>query len=154
MEHRALRGKTARVVVTMGMPAAAYRWYFGAHDLANATEIARGMVARYGMDKRLGHATDETERSPLFGAAAEGFERRRFSEPTPRAIDQSVRTIVDAAFERAVAVLATRRELLEEGAKQLLLEETLERDDLDALRARCTTPENRAGPASPVARCA
>jgi putative NADPH-quinone reductase len=28
-----LRGKTARVVVTMGMPAAAYRWYFGAHSL-------------------------------------------------------------------------------------------------------------------------
>ena len=28
-----LRGKTARVVVTMGMPAAAYRWYFGAHGL-------------------------------------------------------------------------------------------------------------------------
>jgi putative NADPH-quinone reductase len=28
-----LRGKTARVVVTMGMPAAFYRWYFGAHSL-------------------------------------------------------------------------------------------------------------------------
>ena len=26
-----LRGKTARVLVTMGMPAAVYRWYFGAH---------------------------------------------------------------------------------------------------------------------------
>jgi putative NADPH-quinone reductase len=28
-----LRGKTARVVVTMGMPATVYRWYFGAHSL-------------------------------------------------------------------------------------------------------------------------
>ena len=28
-----LRGKTARVVVTMGMPAAVYRWFFGAHGL-------------------------------------------------------------------------------------------------------------------------
>jgi putative NADPH-quinone reductase len=28
-----LRGKTARVVVTMGMPASVYRWYFGAHSL-------------------------------------------------------------------------------------------------------------------------
>jgi cell division protease FtsH len=129
-------------------------WSTGAaDDLAKASEIARGMVARYGMDKRLGHATYETERSPLLGAAAEGFERRRFSEATARAIDQSVRAIVNAAFERAVAVLAARRELLEEGAKQLLLEETLERDDLDALRARFTTPENRADPA-PVARLA
>jgi putative NADPH-quinone reductase len=28
-----LKGKTARVVVTMGMPATVYRWYFGAHSL-------------------------------------------------------------------------------------------------------------------------
>jgi putative NADPH-quinone reductase len=28
-----LTGKTARVVVTMGMPAIIYRWYFGAHSL-------------------------------------------------------------------------------------------------------------------------
>ena len=28
-----LRGKTARIVVTMGMPALSYRWYFGAHGL-------------------------------------------------------------------------------------------------------------------------
>ena len=30
-----LRGRTARVVVTMGMPAAVYRWFFGAHGLKN-----------------------------------------------------------------------------------------------------------------------
>jgi len=28
-----LKGRSARVVVTMGMPAFAYRWYFGAHTL-------------------------------------------------------------------------------------------------------------------------
>jgi len=28
-----LKGKSARVVVTMGMPAPVYRWYFGAHSL-------------------------------------------------------------------------------------------------------------------------
>jgi putative NADPH-quinone reductase len=30
---RKLKGKSARVIVTMGMPAAAYRYYFGAHSL-------------------------------------------------------------------------------------------------------------------------
>lgn len=30
---RRLTGRSARVVVTMGMPALAYRWYFGAHSL-------------------------------------------------------------------------------------------------------------------------
>lgn len=31
--HKALTGRSARVVVTMGMPALVYRWYFGAHRL-------------------------------------------------------------------------------------------------------------------------
>jgi len=30
---RLLKGKSARIVVTMGMPALFYRWYFGAHSL-------------------------------------------------------------------------------------------------------------------------
>lgn len=32
---RLLKGKSARIVVTMGMPALVYRWYFGAHGLRN-----------------------------------------------------------------------------------------------------------------------
>jgi len=32
-ERKLLRGKSARVVVTMGMPAAVYRWYFRAHSV-------------------------------------------------------------------------------------------------------------------------
>jgi putative NADPH-quinone reductase len=31
--RKLLRGRSARIVVTMGMPALAYRWYFGAHGL-------------------------------------------------------------------------------------------------------------------------
>ena len=30
-----MKGKSARIVVTMGMPAAVYRWYFRAHGLKN-----------------------------------------------------------------------------------------------------------------------
>lgn len=32
---RKFKGKSARIVVTMGMPALVYRWYFGAHSLKN-----------------------------------------------------------------------------------------------------------------------
>jgi len=31
--EKRLKGRTARVVITMGMPAFVYRWYFGAHSL-------------------------------------------------------------------------------------------------------------------------
>jgi putative NADPH-quinone reductase len=30
-----LKGRSARIIVTMGMPALVYRWYFGAHGLKN-----------------------------------------------------------------------------------------------------------------------
>lgn len=33
MGKKLLKGKTARIVVTMGMPTLMYRWYFGAHSL-------------------------------------------------------------------------------------------------------------------------
>lgn len=33
MPRKLLAGRTARIVVTMGMPAFIYRWYFGAHGL-------------------------------------------------------------------------------------------------------------------------
>lgn len=33
--QRPLQGKSARVVVTMGMPALIYRWFYGAHGLKN-----------------------------------------------------------------------------------------------------------------------
>jgi putative NADPH-quinone reductase len=33
-----LTGRSARVVVTMGMPALVYRWYFGAHGLKSLTQ--------------------------------------------------------------------------------------------------------------------
>ena len=32
---RSLKGKTARIIVTMGMPAFIYRWFYGAHTLKN-----------------------------------------------------------------------------------------------------------------------
>lgn len=31
--RKRLRGKSCRIVITMGMPALAYRWFFGAHSL-------------------------------------------------------------------------------------------------------------------------
>ena len=112
-------------------------WSTGAaDDLAKATEIARHMVARYGMDEHLGHATYETERPTLLGAPPDVLERRRFSDETARAIDESVRAIVNAAFDRALALLGAHRAVLEGGAQNLLREETLERAELEELRAQ------------------
>lgn len=62
---RLLVGRSARVVVTMGMPALAYRWYFGAHSLKSlernilkfagispVRESLFGMVENVGAERR------------------------------------------------------------------------------------------------------
>lgn len=42
--HRALTGRSARIVVTMGMPAAVYRHYFRAHSLRSLERNILGFV--------------------------------------------------------------------------------------------------------------
>lgn len=42
--HKALAGRSARVVVTMGMPAAIYRWYFQAHAVRSLERNILGFV--------------------------------------------------------------------------------------------------------------
>lgn len=44
LTHKQLTGRSARVVVTMGMPAAVYRWYFRAHSIKSLERNILGFV--------------------------------------------------------------------------------------------------------------
>jgi putative NADPH-quinone reductase len=44
--EKLLAGRSARIVVTMGMPAFVYRWYFGAHGIKN---LRRGILGFCGI---------------------------------------------------------------------------------------------------------
>ncbi len=43
LPERLLKGRSARLVVTMGMPALAYRWWFGAHSLRSLQRSLLGL---------------------------------------------------------------------------------------------------------------
>jgi cell division protease FtsH len=105
-----------------------------ADDLAKATNIARSMVTRYGMDEGLGMVSLESERS-TFLQVPEGYAptRRDYSEQTAREVDCAVRDLVGEAFEREVEILETHRGALAESAKRLLEKETLAGDELPIL---------------------
>ncbi len=112
-----------------------------ADDLSKATDIARGIVTRYGMDADLGQMTYEREQSTLLDAPAGGptLERRLYSEATAREIDCAVKTLVGQAFDRATAILAARRDHLERGARDLLRKETLAADELPVVETEPST---------------
>ena len=120
-----------------------------ADDLARATEIARSMVTRYGMDEGLGLVTyDEQPAGPLGVAAdASAFGRRRHSEQTAREIDCAVRELTASAFACARKVLERHREVLEHSAEALLERETLGEAELrgyfEKVQAAAVGPETR-----------
>jgi len=105
-----------------------------ADDLAKVTDIARSMVTRYGMDKKLGHLVYEEERQSFLGMPQAERKPHGYSEMTAREIDCAVREIVDRAFVRAVDLLTARRQLLEAAAKRLMEKETLGEEELASLR--------------------
>ena len=106
-------------------------------DLAKATNIARSMVVRFGMDKKLGQVTYEDDSAPLLGMQASGEWRpRHYGEATAGVIDAAVRALADEAFRIAVRILTANRELLDEAADDLLAKETLSTEDLALIAAR------------------
>lgn len=61
---------------------------------------------------------------------------RTYSEETAREIDNAVRGLVSGAFARARSILQANHTLLEESAKRLLQQETLDEEQLKELAAR------------------
>jgi cell division protease FtsH len=114
-----------------------------ADDLVKATDTARSMVLRYGMDKDLGHVAYERERPPLIGTPLQpNAYAREFSDETERLMDHAIRGLVGHAFDRAIGILGVHRAVHEKTAELLLQKETLEEADIAALRAQII-PEGR-----------
>jgi cell division protease FtsH len=106
-----------------------------ADDLAKVTDIARGMVMRYGMEPTLGPVTYDTDRPTYLseGALMPSGRERRYSDETAHAIDQAVQHIVERAFARTVELLRRQRPALERGAALLLEKEKLDEAELRGL---------------------
>jgi cell division protease FtsH len=103
-------------------------------DLQRATDMARHMVARYGMSEALGLATFESPRQALF-LNVPSMAQREYSEETARRIDDEIRALLETAHRRVRETLTAKRETLTSLAKLLIEKEVVSRDDLTALLA-------------------
>jgi cell division protease FtsH len=105
-------------------------------DMAKVTDIARSMVTRFGMVEKLGPMTYEDAPQSFLGTPAPSYgQERKYSEETAREIDTAVRQIVQEAFDKAVAILRSKRAVLERTAQALLEKETLTEAELKTLVA-------------------
>lgn len=103
-------------------------------DLQKATDLARHMVARYGMSEGLGLAAFEVPRQALF-LQVPGAGGREYSERTAAAIDDEVQALLQAAHDRARQSLTTRRGVLDALAKLLIDREVVDGDTVRGLIA-------------------
>ena len=105
-----------------------------ADDLAKATDIARDMVTRYGMDEDLGYVAFEPKRQQMLDLPAGVLPQgSAVSEHTQQRIDDAIRRIVMGGFDHATLILSANREVLERGARALLEKESLDEAAIRAL---------------------
>ena len=102
-------------------------------DLVKTTEIARSMVARFGMDPKLGQVAYEPERRSMLQTGRPDFQPRSYSEETAAKMDDAVRGLVDSAYHLSQRILTTNEQLLRRSAAELLERETLVGEQLDAI---------------------
>lgn len=111
-----------------------------ADDIAKATDIARNMVTRYGMDDDLGFVVyEENQHNFLTPQHTTGPYGCSASDNTARRIDASVRRIIDDSFALSYRIMERNREQLERCAQLLLQKETL----LEAELAELTSDMER-----------
>jgi cell division protease FtsH len=101
-------------------------------DLEKATEMARSMVTRYGMSRKLGSRTYGKKEELIF-LGRDIQETRNYSDETAHAIDQEVSGILSHAHHRAKEILTKHRAKLEEIAERLIREETLDEETFSSM---------------------
>ncbi len=102
------------------------------NDIEKATAVARAMVTQYGMTERLGAIRYGQEQGEVFLGRDYGHTRD-YSEDVAAAIDQEVRSFIDAAHHEAFEILVDNRDVLDALVVELLEKETLDKGDVERI---------------------
>jgi cell division protease FtsH len=112
------------------------------NDIERATELARAMVCEYGMSE-MGPLTFGKKEEQIF-LGREIAQHRDFSEETAIKIDEQVKKIVTAQFDRAKSIIEENRDTMVRLAECLLERETL--DSVEIRRIIAGLPLDEAQP--------
>lgn len=96
------------------------------NDLQQITRIAYAMVSVYGMNDKVGNVS-------FYDPNQDQTFTKPYSDETAKMIDEEVRKLIDAAYERTKALLTEKKNEVETLAKKLLDKEVLFQSDVEAL---------------------
>lgn len=100
------------------------------NDIEQATNLARGMVTRWGMSKELGMVQLAPRQNEYLGGGAAYGASKPYSEETARRIDEEVMTIIANCHEEARHLLRLHRKELDALVTALLEKETLDEREI------------------------
>lgn len=95
------------------------------NDIQRATEIARGMVTKYGMSENLGPITFGSGEQEVFLGKDYGTVRN-YSEEIAKEIDQEIKKIVTNGYKRCEAILNENMDKLHKLAQYLVENEKID----------------------------
>lgn len=98
------------------------------NDIEQATNLARNMVTRWGMNEALGLVQLAPAHNPLLGINYPAA--KPFSEETARRIDAEVQRIIDESYVEAKRLLHSHRRKLDALVSALLQHETLDEQQI------------------------
>lgn len=103
------------------------------NDIAVSTALARDMVTRYGMSKKIGPVAFESDSGMTFmGGRFMGGETN-YSEEVTAIVDQEVSRIMNEALERAREGITLHRKTLDAIVHELAKVETIEREEFEKI---------------------
>ena len=102
------------------------------NDIEKATSIARNMVKKFGMSKKLGlvrYGLQEDDHLMGYGYSGD----KSYSESSADMIDNEVRAIIESAYKETTEILKKHKDLHKKIAETLLEKEVLEGDEFEEL---------------------
>ncbi len=100
------------------------------NDIKRATEVARSMVARYGMSD-LGPVCYDSNEEVFLGR--DYGHSRAYSEKTASEIDEEVKNIINSQYEKGSKLLKSNIQILHNVAAALLERETLNEEEFEEI---------------------
>ncbi|GAA3822807.1 hypothetical protein GCM10022625_25290 [Deinococcus aetherius] len=108
------------------------------NDFQQATNIARRMVTEWGMSGRLGKVALATDDGNFLGGGPHALP---MSEATASLVDEEVRSLIDAAYARTLALMREHLHRMHEIVTVLMRRETLSGEEFATLLAGGTLEE-------------
>ncbi len=103
------------------------------NDLENATELAKGMVCRFGMSELVGPRVLTRETSQFLKGPFISSETDTLSPELAAKVDKEVDRILEEQMRRAEEILSANKEALERVAEELLVNEVMSAEEFRRL---------------------